>query len=92
MNITSHPMPRHVALTAAGEHTPPQATHGPGKREERRVVHGDAVIIGNGNTIVVFFSTPISISVWRAQRDRGGLAVQDGRHFRQFGLAGRVHA
>ena len=27
-----------------------------------------------------------------AQRDRGGLAVQDGRRFRQFGLAGRVHA
>ena len=43
-DVATHPMPREMSLTAAGEHTPPQATHGPGKREERRIVHRHAVI------------------------------------------------
>ena len=31
--MTSHPMPRQMALTAASEHTPPQSSNGPGERD-----------------------------------------------------------
>src|SRR5712691_10341682 len=44
-DVAFHPMPRHMPLTAASEHTPPQATDRPGEREERRIVHGHAVVV-----------------------------------------------
>ena len=44
-DVTFHPMPRQISLTAASEHTPPQTTDRPGEREERRVVHRHAVIL-----------------------------------------------
>jgi len=37
-------MPGQVTLTAASEHTPPQPTHAPSEREERRIIHGHAVV------------------------------------------------
>ena len=44
-DVAPHPMPRQMALAAASEHTPPEATHRSGKREERRVVHRHAVVL-----------------------------------------------
>ena len=45
VNVATHPRPGQTSLAAAGEYSPPQATHRPSKREERRIVHGHAVVL-----------------------------------------------